>query len=355
MASPTSNLLYATSPTSTTSCATITPGLHGYVPPEACNAQWAYGPSFSAAVAFAVLFGTLTLAHLCLAIAFRKSFCWVIIMGTAWETAAFIMRSLGARNQQNSTYAIASQLLFLLAPLWMNAFVYMVAGRLIWTYHPEKKVWCFKAIRLGMLFVTLDILSFFAQAAGGLMLSPGNEESIMELGKTIYMVGVGVQLFFIVVFIALIGKFLRDTIQAERFGTLPTNGVAERRPLWKLLTYALYAVLVLITIRIIFRLTEFSRGADPNVNKLLYEEGYALGLDAFPMVLASFVLAVMHPGLVLKGQGSEFPSRKERKAEGKDKKTARNIEEARNYEFELELERGSRNMDSSSNEGLLLG
>ncbi|KAH7396713.1 RTA1 like protein-domain-containing protein, partial [Phaeosphaeria sp. MPI-PUGE-AT-0046c] len=285
----------------------MTPDSHGYVPVSACNAQWSYSPSFPAALALSTLFGLLTLAHLILAILFRKRFCWVIVMASTWETAAFVLRAIGSHHQQNQTLAIASQLFFLLAPLWINAFVYMTAGRLIYMLHPEKKVWGFKAMSLGKWFVWLDIFSFVVQGAGGSMLNPGNDAQTMDAGKKIYMSGVGVQEAFILLFLALIVKFHTDALKLERQGRLVGTGLSRRAGMWKWVTYSLYAVLLLITMRIIFRLAEFSGGMEPEHNKLPFEEGYALGLDAVPMVLAVFVLAAVHPGLVLKGQGSEFP------------------------------------------------
>lgn len=323
--------------TSTASCTTVTPDRNGYVPVSACNAQWAYSPSFPAAIAFSILFGVLTLAHLLIAVAFRKPFCWVIIMASAWETAAFILRTVGSRDQQNEGYATASQILFLLAPLWINAFVYMTAGRLIYFLHPEKKVWYFKAVSLGKWFVWLDIFSFAVQAAGGLMLNPGNDAKAQDIGKKIYMSGVGVQEFFILVFFGLIAKFHLDMLRLERQGSLSLES-GKRWQMWKWLTYALYAVLALITMRIVFRLAEFSGGMEPETNSLPFKEGYALGLDAFPMVLAVFVLAVVHPGLVLRGEESEFPSRKTRKAEKKEIKRANRERKRARKEAKLGLE-----------------
>jgi hypothetical protein len=101
----------------------------------------------------------------------------------------------------------------------------------------------------------------------------------------------------------------------------------------------LYAVLMLITMRIVFRLVEFSGGVDSESNSLPFKERYALGLDAFPMVLAILILAVIHPGLVLRGEGSEFPSRKERKAEKKEqkaeKKEAKRAKKEGKYDVEM--------------------
>jgi hypothetical protein len=317
MATPTSTSLASTTSSSpTASCTTAVPGKNGYVPPEACNAQWSYDPSFVAAVVFATLFGLLTLAHLGLAILHRKGFSWVMIMGVVWELIAFIARALGARNQQSQALALISNLFFLLAPLWVNAYAYMTAGRLIWTYHPDKKIWGFKAISIGKYFVWLDIASFLVQATGGSMLTPSNSASTMTTGKNIYMIGVGVQQGFIILFTALIIRFQLDV---QRFIT------HNKRWLW--VTYALYAALALISMRIIFRLVEFSAGVEVS-NPLPYHEKYALALDAFPMTLAIFLLAVVHPGIALKGPESEFPSRKERKAEKKRAKAEKKAAKA---------------------------
>ena len=51
---------------------TITPDKNGYVPPGTCGALYDYYPSFAAAVAFAVLFGMLTVAHIAQAAIFKK-------------------------------------------------------------------------------------------------------------------------------------------------------------------------------------------------------------------------------------------------------------------------------------------
>lgn len=311
----------------------MTPQKNGYVPVEACNALWAYSPSFPLALLFATLFGLLTLAHLFFAILFRKRFCSVIIMASLWQFLAFTLRALASRDQQNEGFAIASQLLFLLAPLWINAFVYMTAGRLVWFLHPEKKIWKFKALSLGKWFVWLDVFSFGVQATGGLMLSPGNSAETNDLGKKIYMSGLGVQEFFILLFLGLLVKFQIDVGRLDSQGSLAQK--IGRRAWWKWLVYALYTNLALITMRIIFRLAEFSGGMDPVKNKLPFIEAYALWLDAFPMVLAIFALAAVHPGFVLKGEESEFPSRKERKAEEKEKKRAKKEEKRARKEGNL--------------------
>jgi hypothetical protein len=302
-------------------CTTAIPGPYGYVPPSSCNALYLYKPSFSAAVAFAVLFGLLTIVHIFLAIFHRKSFCWVIIMGAIWELASFILRTLGTRDQQNEAYATASTLLFLLAPLWINAFVYMTAGRLVYFLHPKKRLWGIEAVKMGRWFVWLDIFSFIVQAAGGLMMNQENGAKVIEIGKNVYMSGVGVQQLFILIFLGMIVKFHVDVLGLEQNDQLcDANGSRRRVAPWKWLTYTLYVVLGLITIRIIFRLVEFSAGTDESTNVLIGTEGYGLGLDAGPMTLALLLLAAIHPSMVLKGPDSEFPSQKEKRLEKKARK-----------------------------------
>lgn len=59
----------ATSP----GCTTAIPGKYGHVPPDACNSYYTVVPDFNSAIAFATLFGILTLIHFYQAIAYKKA------------------------------------------------------------------------------------------------------------------------------------------------------------------------------------------------------------------------------------------------------------------------------------------
>ncbi|OCL11240.1 hypothetical protein AOQ84DRAFT_314190 [Glonium stellatum] len=324
MATPTihTSVASTTTSTATPSCTTAVPGKYGRVPATACNSYYNYDPSFEAAIAFSVLFAIITVIQTVEAFSFRKGFCWVIIMGLSWETGSFITQALGSHHQQSSALALVSQLLILLAPLWINAYVYMTTGRMIWAFLPEKKIWKVKAMSIGKYFVWLDIISFLVQGMGGAMLSPGSSPKTAKIGMDIYMAGVGVQQFFICLFITLIIRFHYEMLQLEKTSFAPTNKK------WKWLTYALYATLALITTRIIYRLLEFSRGVNPSTNPLPFHEGYMLALDATPMFLAGLILCIIHPGMVLVGPESDFPSRKEKKAIRKANKEAKKAKKA---------------------------
>ncbi|OQO15346.1 hypothetical protein B0A48_00729 [Cryoendolithus antarcticus] len=279
-----------------------TPGLNGYVPADACNALWNYSPNFAAAVAFSVLFGMVTIAHLAQAIVYRNGFCWVIVMAAVWETGAYAFRALGSKAQQSSAIATVSQILVLVAPIWVNAFAYMVFARIVHFYSPTRKVWLFSPSLLALIFVTLDIVSFIVQLIGGGMAGPGANPAAQRKGTNIYMGGIGMQEGFILLFSGLVIKFHRDQLQAERMGRL----TVQKSTGWRWLIVALYACLLAITIRIIYRLVEFSAGLGKN-NPLPGNETLLYILESIPMTLAMLVWTIVHPGRFMCGEDAKLP------------------------------------------------
>ncbi|KAF2430366.1 hypothetical protein EJ08DRAFT_670506 [Tothia fuscella] len=304
MSSTTTSIASSSSTTTsspTATCTTAVPAKWGNVPVDACNSNYSLDPNFAAAIAFTVLFGMAALGHTVQAFVYKKRFCWVIVVASLWDTASFALRALGAHDQQNDGYAIASEVLLLTAPLWINAFAYMVVGRMVYCFLPERKVYGIKAVWLAKSFVWLDIFSFI-------------------LGMTIYRVGIAVQELFIILFLVLTQKFHSRMSQLDRAGQIP------RRQRWRALIWTIYFVLALITMRIIYRFIEFSQGVSSS-NPILAHEGYTFGLDALPMLLAAVLSNVVHPGIVLKSPEGEFPrlSRKEKKALKEEEKQAKEV------------------------------
>ncbi|KAF4630345.1 hypothetical protein G7Y89_g7791 [Cudoniella acicularis] len=314
--------------TATPSCITVTPDSNGYVPPSACNSNYLYYPNFGGAVFFAIAFGISLFFHIFQAFSFKKwRLCWVLIMGISWEFLSFCLRAAGAKNQQSSGLQISNQLLFLLAPIWINAFIYMVMGRMIFFFIPEQKIWGVKGVKIGKIFVWLDILSFLTQVAGGLLIQPQNDASTVLTGIHVYMGGIAFQETCILVFTSIAIKFM--LMMQAREKTSAGNQILDSRPTkWRLLLYVLFASLVLITIRIIYRLVEWTGGMDPTKNPIPFSEAYSFVLDALPMMLACYALNAVHPGTVLQGEGSEFPARKVVRAEKKMKRGMKMLERA---------------------------
>ncbi|KAF2171096.1 hypothetical protein M409DRAFT_19067 [Zasmidium cellare ATCC 36951] len=281
---------------------TIQPDKNGYVPPGSCDALWQYSPSFAAATAFAVLFGILLIAHIVQAIYHRVGYTWVIIMAVSWEAASYGSRAAASLNQQSDGLATTSQLLVLVAPVWVNAFAYMAFARIVHFFSPTRKVWRISPSILTVIFVTLDIASFIVQIIGGGQAGPGASPEVQKQGINIYMGGIGMQEGFILIFLGLVIKFHWDQHRYHQTGHL-----APSKRHWRPLLYSLYACLLFITIRIIFRLIEFSGGENES-NPIPYNERYFYAFEAMPMFLAILVWNLSHPGRFIQGPDAKLPS-----------------------------------------------
>ncbi|GLA86055.1 hypothetical protein AtubIFM56815_010305 [Aspergillus tubingensis] len=331
---------------STQTCTNPKPGKNGYLPPEACDDILLYVPSLAAAVLFCVLYGLTLICHGIQAFLYKKRYAWVIMMGATWELIAFIFRALLTRQQNNSNYDTVYTIMFLLAPLWINAFLYMTLGRLIYFFTPDQKLAGITARRYGRLFVWLDIFAFLVQLGGAAITTQTDvPTSTIMLGVHIYMGGIGLQELFVLIFTGLIIHLHRKLIHLEQAGILTPGGMAgmnmstsRNKPMpWRWLFYVMYTALGMITIRIIFRLCQYAQGTDPS-NPVLTHEAYEYVFDAVPMFIALVLLNVVHPGRVLQGPESEFPrvSRAEKKRLKREKKQAkRERKETKRVEKEM--------------------
>lgn len=79
-------------------------------------------------------------------------------MGAIWETLSFVIRCISIENPTSQGAYDPSFILFLLAPLWINAFDYMLLGRMVYHYLPNKRLFGIRAERMAMCFVGLDLL-----------------------------------------------------------------------------------------------------------------------------------------------------------------------------------------------------
>ncbi|CAG8125893.1 unnamed protein product [Penicillium olsonii] len=297
----------AASTTSTATCVTVSPGKNGYLPPESCDVILYYVPSFGAAILFCVLFGLATILHTVQAIIYKKRYAWVLIMGVAWELLAFVFRVLQTRHQDSDVYSTLHVIFFLLAPIWINAFIYMTLGRMIYYYVPERKLAGLSARHYGMLFVVLDIVAFLVQLGGAsLTTNTGEETKLVLLGLHLYMGGIGMQEFFILVFLGLTIYLHREMIRMEVGGRIGMEKLQTGRFSWRWLFYSIYFALGMITVRIIFRLAQYAQGTSAS-NPVLTHEEYEYVFDAAPMFLGIIALNVFHPGHILRGPDSSFP------------------------------------------------
>ncbi|KAG9254331.1 putative RTA1 domain protein [Emericellopsis atlantica] len=340
------------SASSTPTCFPMTPNEVGYVPPEGCGNLLMYEASFVAPVLFCVLFGLTTIAHFAQAFVYKKRYAWVIIMGSLWELMAFIMRALFAKDQSSEAYDTCHVIFFLLAPIWVNAFIYMTLGRLVHFFIPNRRLGGLPAKRFGLVFVWLDITAFAVQLVGAAFTtgSDNSAETTMR-GVHIYMGGIGLQELFILVFVWFLVVLQRRIARLEQHGALDvekqSTGLNSVRD-WRWLFYAMYATLFLISVRIFFRLAQYAQGTDLS-NPVLTHEWYEYVWDAAPMFIALAILNVVHPGQVLRGPDSEFPRMS--RAEKKERKRAKKQSKAEEREVKKRAKAEEKEAKKEANSG----
>ncbi|KAF3206324.1 hypothetical protein TWF106_000709 [Orbilia oligospora] len=257
-----------------------------------------YCPSLPAATFFTVVFGLSALIHIFQAFYHHKwRLSWVIILGAAWETTSFGLRAAATQNPFSKGLLIPSSILVYLSPLLINAYAYMVLGRML---------------------VGASMASFQDTDSNSTEQERIDAAKGVKLGLNIYMGGIGFQLFWILIFSVFAWRFRVKAVNERNQG----NGI-HRDSSWKRLLIILYFTLLMITIRIIFRLVEFSAGSLNT--KLTMTEWYFYVLEATPMATACLTWNIFHPGRFLVGPDSEFPrlTRKEKKAIKAEKKRAK--------------------------------
>jgi hypothetical protein len=170
-------------------------------------------------------------------------------MGSIWETISFTARSISTKYQQSAGLELVSSLFVLLAPLWINAFSYMVLARMIHFFLPSHSLFI-PASALSLVFVSLDFVSFVIQIIGGSCAGPTSPQDQIMKGIHIYMGGIGLQQFFIFIFVGLAVIFHRRMLALDEVG-LGKDG-------WKRLLFTLYTSLGFITVRFYPLLFQFS-------------------------------------------------------------------------------------------------
>lgn len=119
----------------------------------------------------------------------------------------------------------------------------MTVARLVHFLHPRRRLAGLSAQWLAKCFVTVDVLCFIIQAAGGAMLADQDNSDTADLGRKVYMAGVGVQLGCVVVFLTIHTLFHREISQNARSGKVRILSFWTTPLLW-----ATYAVLALIVV-----------------------------------------------------------------------------------------------------------
>ncbi|RDI87306.1 hypothetical protein Vi05172_g2872 [Venturia inaequalis] len=243
-----------------------------------------YDPSVAAAILFIVLFFLTTSLHTYQMFRTRTWFLIAFVLGGLCELIGYVGRAVSAAQTGERTLGpyIVQSVLPLVAPALFAASIYMELGRIVEVVEGDANLFIRRKF-LTTIFVCGDVLSFFLQGAGGgLMASKKN--STRKLGTTVIEIGLGVQIAFFAVFV------LAATIFHRRMRKTPTPRSLEIG--WQRHMMALYSTSLLILVRSIFRLVEFSSGFD---GPLLQHEVYLYVFDAALMLFVMLIMNWIHP------------------------------------------------------------
>ncbi|PCG98267.1 RTA-like protein [Penicillium occitanis (nom. inval.)] len=244
---------------------------------------WYYVPSLPAAIILLVTFIVATTFHIYRLFKTRTWFCIPFCIGGIFEIYGFVFRCTAHNNTSSVfSYALANNGV-LLAPALFAASIYMTLGRLLRFLRAEH-LSLINVRWLTKIFVIGDCLSFVVQASSVGLSITGHDigaKAIVIVGLLIQIVSFGVFGVTTVVFHRRIPLSSAHPVVAgdEAFG-------------WKKILYMLYYTSILVMIRSIFRLVEYSMG---NNGYPLRHEWTMYVFDVVLMVGVMVVFYVWHP------------------------------------------------------------
>lgn len=166
----------------------------------------------------------------------------------------------------------------------------MVLGRIIRSFDAEH-LSSIRPKRLTLIFVMNDILCFCTQL-GGAGVQVTGDANIMDIGKKVVLAGLIFSLVVFAFFVLVAAIFHRRLLKSPPPFLMVNTDFKWTRYMW-----AIYVACVAIMIRNLFRTIQFGASSTAAVNA---KEVYIYVFDASMMFVSFLVLAVYHPGLLIK-------------------------------------------------------
>ncbi|KAK0653941.1 Protein RTM1 [Lasiodiplodia hormozganensis] len=249
-----------------------------------------YNPSATAAWAFVVLFaiaGTVHFFYLCF---LRAWFFIPLVLGCVGEAFGYYGRVLAHDHQRKVGPFLLQLMLILASPPFLAATIYMTLGRVIRALDGEHHS-IMRTKWVSKIYVLVDIACFGMQMYGSAIQGSGDAAAAAQ-GMRIVLGGLIFQLVVFVFFIAMAAVFhLRANREPTRISRRP--GIEG---LWRKCMWALYVVSALVLVRNGYRIAEFA-DKSKTIEK---HEAPMYVFDAGLMFLVPVVLAVMHPGRLMR-------------------------------------------------------
>ncbi|KAI8687270.1 hypothetical protein NCS56_00299500 [Fusarium sp. Ph1] len=257
---------------------------------------WMYNPSFALAIIGTIVYSIifLVISYLTL-IKYRAWFFIVVVIGSAIEVAAYILRSYSAKNQSELGPFVNTLTFTVLAPVFIAAGNYLLISRLILAVLPPSRHRILKipGRRLTPIFVACDIVAFLVQGSGSGIASSDNWQGQMEkIGRNVLIGGLAFQLLAFSLFLCV---FRRFHVLANR---MAVDGAPKG---WQKVVLAVYVSSSLIMVRCIYRVCEFAEG----MNGYAFRTEWLFWVfESLPMIGAIGIFCIYHPSRYLGRDGA---------------------------------------------------
>ncbi|KAL4901449.1 hypothetical protein BDW74DRAFT_83610 [Aspergillus multicolor] len=295
---------------------------------DSSDPYWNFAPSLGAAAVFAALYTLALIGTIAQWIRFKPVVWLVMVIAAAMESIGYIARCISTQNTTARTVFVLQFSLLILAPVLMAGALYVLFGRIIFLVVPrEQRTFkiCWVPPRwVTPIFVGFDVVALMLQLIGAVMITAGNGDSQDDIdtfnrGRDLALVGVVVQ---IVAFGLFTIAAIRFNFTSKRFHDRTTAhaplegegheqegfamGVQDkpRKSDWPHLLRAVNFSTIMILIRSIYRLVEFTEGHDGYINN--HEWPFYI-FDSVPIFPCVALFVWWHPSLYLPYLGFRLP------------------------------------------------
>ncbi|KAF7916245.1 uncharacterized protein EAE98_010830 [Botrytis deweyae] len=246
---------------------------------------WLYVPNIAAASIFALLFAVMMILLSWRMYKTRSWFCGYFIAGCLMEFVGYCARAAAANHTDRIGPYVIQNMFILVAPTLFAATTYMCLGRLIRLVGGEEYS-IVNPRKMTAVFVTGDLISFMLQGGSAYPSILSQTYPLWaKITKAMIIGGLAIQVVCFSLFA------LSAIIFHKRIRRYPTARSCANDVNWLQSLYMLYCLSLLIFIRSVFRLVEYSLG-----KTALSSEWTLYIFDTVPMFLVTVFFFFRYPG-----------------------------------------------------------
>ncbi|CAF2138988.1 unnamed protein product [Rotaria magnacalcarata] len=258
-----------------------------------------YLPNRDLTIASTAVYGVVTILLTIFSLKHRTWYFLVMTISGIAEVVGYAYRWSLAKNPDQRTPYIIMYCCIVLAPVGLALADYLLVGRLIRLVGRQYSIVNPKFVEFG--FIISDILSIGVQSAGAGLITSGSLSNI-PLGSNVLIGGLGINLVSFC-FFGFVTLHLHWSIYRGK-----ADFTGQER--WVKIFYALYLSMILLIIRSIYRIVEFSTGFR---GYLAIHEVYFYVFECLLIVFAFGLFVPLHPGFWMPREDTESLIKKSRK------------------------------------------